>query len=75
MTENELRKYVKATYPHIKIKIKTVSFIDLCRDTKKCLTITGDKFWKEVKDINEKADAMGVLIDSNIRCYPMKGEK
>jgi len=69
MTINELRKYVKEKYPHIKITVKTLSFQDLARCSKKCLNISGDTCWQECKDINDKAEEMGIVPDGNVRCY------
>lgn len=69
MTVNEFRKYVKTGFPHVKVSVKTVSFMDLARDSAKCLTITGDRSSEERKAINTAAKEAGILPDSNIRFY------
>lgn len=74
MTEQELRGIVKQRYPHIRISIRTVSFSDLARCERKCLTITGDRAIEEVRAINEMAKAMGIIRDCNLRVYPRSDE-
>lgn len=69
MTERELRAMVKANYPHIKIKIRTVDFTDLARRSAKCLTVIGDKNANELLYINTAARQAGIVPDGNIRIY------
>ena len=65
----EFRKAVKEQFPHVTIHIKTVSFADLARCSKKCLNVKNEKAG-ELKVINDMARAIGILPDTNIRFYP-----
>jgi hypothetical protein len=69
MTEFEFRKTVKSQYPHVKIKIKTVSFSDLARVSKKVLTVEGEKDHLELKAINDMARELNIVPDISIRFY------
>ena len=69
MTIGEFRKQVKATYPHVKVSIRTVSFSDLGRGSRACLTVTGDRPG-ECGKINAWAREAGILPDGNIRVCP-----
>ena len=69
MTIAEFRKNVKASYPHIKVSVKTVSFADLARAERKCLTITGDRNREELAQVNAWAKEAGILPDGSIRFY------
>ena len=66
MTIAEFRKKVKTQYPHVKVSIRTVSFADLARDEKKCLTVSGDHSG-ELAQINAWAREAGIVPDGNIR--------
>jgi len=66
MTTHEFRKAVKARFPHVTVQIRTVSFQDLARESKKCLTVSGDKSG-ELKEINDLARLSGILPDGNVR--------
>lgn len=69
MTIHEMRKRVRAEYPHVRIKVRTVGFQDLARADRKCLTIEGDRSADEVATINEWAREAGVAPDGNARFY------
>jgi hypothetical protein len=68
MSTHEFRAKVKATYPHVTVKITTVSFQDLARGDAKCLTVEHDR-QGELKQINQWAKDAGILPDRNIRCF------
>ena len=65
----DFRRAVKTSFPHAKVSIRTVSFSDLARCSKQCLTVTGDRRG-ELALINQWARRAGVLPDGNIRCFP-----
>lgn len=69
MTVSELRRNVRQTFPHVTIKVRTVSFVDLARASRQALTITGDRSAAEVETINGWAREAGILPDGNIRFY------
>lgn len=69
MTVAELRKRVRAGYPHVKISVRTVGFQDLARQDAKCLTIKGDRSVDELAAINDWAREAGVVPDGNARFY------
>ena len=69
MTEHEVRREVKALYPHFKLTIRTVHFSDLARASRKCLKIEGDRNAAEVLDINLMARSAGIIPDGNLRFY------
>lgn len=66
MTPHEFRKTVKQRWPHVKVKLRTVSFQDLARASAICLTLDGDKSG-ECAEINALAKLAGIVPDGNIR--------
>lgn len=69
MTEREFRAKVKATYPDVKIAVRTVSFVDLARTSRKCLKIhepPGTPI-ETVRTINGWAREAGIVPDGNVR--------
>ena len=66
MTIQELRKEIKRCWPYVTIRIRTVGFSDLARESRKCLEVTGDRLG-DLQHINALAKQAGVLPDSNIR--------
>ena len=48
---SQFRKKVKATYPHVKVSIRTVSFSDLARASATFATIKGAKYdeWRQIE--------------------------
>ncbi len=66
---NQFRKSVKEAYPHVTIKVREVSFQDLARASKHCLTVRGERKG-ELQPINDMARAAGIVPDGNIRFYP-----
>ena len=69
MTEREFRARVKATYPHVKVSVKTVSFADLGFGSAKRLSVDGDRSVEELRQINELAKGAGIVPDGNARFY------
>ncbi len=69
MTIADFRRYVRTFYPHVRVSIRTVSFVDLARTSAKVLTITGDRDSSETSVINKWAKEAGVIPDGNIRYY------
>jgi hypothetical protein len=69
MTTAYFRKLVKTNFPHVTIKIKTVSFEDLARASKQSLKISGEKNAEETAAINGWAKDAGILPDGNIKSY------
>lgn len=69
MEIKEFRRKIKANYPHVQIKIKTTSFMDLARGEKKTLKIINDNSLEELNQINNWAKEAGVLPDGGIRFY------
>lgn len=68
MDKAEFRRCVKAEFPHISVKVRTVHFDG---DPRQCLTITGEKHIAEVRAVNEWARQAHILRDSNVRaCKP-----
>src|SRR5437016_6091358 len=67
----ELRRRVRAQYPHVKISVRTINFVDLMRESRKCLTIEGDRSAEEVQQINAWAKEAGIVPDGSIRGYQM----
>lgn len=65
---NLFRKRIKAEFPHVKVSIRRVSFQDLARADRFCLTVTGDKPG-EVRDINRIAESFCIIPDGNIRYH------
>ena len=71
MTTHQFRQQVKQVFPHVTVKVKTVSFEDLARASKQCLTVTGERAIEELIAINALAMKAGILPDTNIRFYPV----
>lgn len=69
MTVHEFRKKVKAAYPSVRVRVRTVSFQDLARCSRLCLSIDGDTDIEQVRTINAWAKEAGILPDGNIRGY------
>jgi hypothetical protein len=69
MTIAEFRRMVKENYPHVTIKVRTVSFQDLARISAKCLTVEGERSWQELAQINEWASQAGITQDGSLRGY------
>jgi hypothetical protein len=69
MTIPEFRREVKIGWPYVKVTIRTVSFADLARAERKCLTVTGDKKG-DLQHINALAVQAGIQPDKNCRCWP-----
>ena len=65
---SQFRKKVKEVYPHVKVSIRTVSFQDLARADRKCLTVSGDR-QGELQQINAWAKDAGIIPDGNIRFF------
>ena len=78
MTTTEFRKKVKTTFPQVKIKIVSVNFQDLARDTVYALTIDNCKAWQIKATINtwalEVTDKK-ILRDKNIQSFPQTAFK
>jgi len=72
MTTHQFRQQVRATFPHVTVKVRTVSFADLARDSKQCLTVEGERAIEELIAINALALKAGILPDTNIRFYPVQ---
>jgi hypothetical protein len=70
LTIADLRRNVKKQYPHVKISIRTVSFQDLARCSRKCLEISQAKGIDEIIAINAWAKQAGVIQDSSMRFFP-----
>ena len=68
MTVTEFRKQVKTTYPHVKVSVRTVSFQDLARCSRLCLSVSGERKG-ELAAINALAKEAGILPDGNVRFY------
>lgn len=71
MTTAEFRKAIKTQFPHVKASITTISFMDLARDSRKCLTVTGDRPG-DMQTINALAKTAGILradYSGNLRFY------
>lgn len=68
MTEHEFRREVKACWPYVTVKIRTVGFSDLARGSAKCLTVAGDRRG-DLSHINALAKLAGVLPDKNCRMF------
>ena len=67
MTTNEFRGLVRKHFPHVAVKVKTVSFQDLARADAKCLTVAGDRTASELIQINDWARQAGIVPDGNLR--------
>ena len=67
MTTNEVRRRVRDAYPHITITVRTVSFEDLARASKKCLRVVGDRTHEELAQVNAWASDAGILPDTSLR--------
>jgi len=65
----DFRRAIKNSFPHVKVSIRTVSFQDLARCSKQCLTVKGDRRG-ELGLINQWASRAGIIPDGNIRCFP-----
>jgi len=57
MTTHQFRQQVRATFPHVTVKVRTVSFADLARDSEQCLTVEGERAIEELIAINALAQA------------------
>lgn len=71
MTIAEFRRAIKTHYPHVTIKVKTVSFMDLARCERKCLTVEGEKNSYELGAINALAAMAGILGDTKTVLAPL----
>ena len=69
LTVHQFRKEMKACWPHITVKVKTVSFADLARAEAKFVNFSGDRKG-DLGHINALAKQAGLLPDSNIRYFP-----
>ncbi len=68
MNTHLFRQLVRENYPHITVRVKTVSFEDLARASARCLHVEGDRSADELRQVNEWAKAAGIVPDGNIRC-------
>lgn len=68
MTIADFRKLVKKNYPETKISIRTISFVDLARNSRKCLRIDDTTPAAARNQINEWAAEAGVIPDNSF--YP-----
>ncbi len=68
MTVAEFRKRVKTTYPHVKVSVRTVSFVDLARCSRLCLSVDGEREG-ELAQINAWAREAGIIADTSVRFY------
>lgn len=69
MTISDFRRRVRDRYPHITMKVRTVSFQDLARASAKVLTVDGDRSYAEIAQVNEWAEAAGIVPDRSIRFF------
>lgn len=67
MTIAEFRKKVRAAYPLVLISVRTVSFVDLARVSRKCLTVAGEYDTEELRQINAWAREAGVVPYGGVR--------
>ena len=74
MSIHEFRKEVKAGWPYVKVTVRQVSFQDLARASKPCLTVTGDRRG-DLSHINALARQAGIVPDGNLRWFPVEKEK
>jgi len=63
---NLFRKRIKAEFPHVKVSIRRVSFQDLARADRLCLTASGDRPG-ELREINRIAESFNIIPDGNVR--------
>lgn len=68
LTVAEFRKEVKVGWPYVKVRVQTVGFVDLARESRKCLTVEGDRKG-DLQHINSLARRAGIVPDGNIRCF------
>lgn len=66
MTIADFRKLVKKNYPESKISVRTVSFVDLARASRKCLRIDNTTPAAARNQINEWAAEAGVIPDNSV---------
>lgn len=70
MTTFQFRQQVREHYPHLRVKVRTVSFMDLARGRARCLTIVGRmQSPHEHAEINTWAKLAGILPDTSVRVY------
>ena len=70
MTVFQFRKRVREHYPHLRVTVRTVSFLDVGRGGARCLTIVGRmQSWKEHAQVNTWAKEAGILADTSVRVY------
>ena len=72
LTIAEFRKKVKQQFPHVKLSIRTVSFQDLARCSRKCLELANMQSFTEHGTINDWARQAGVIPDTSIHGYHTK---
>lgn len=68
LTIHAFRKEMKACWPYITVKVKTVSFADLARGEAKFVNFKGDRKG-DISHINALAKQAGLLPDTNIRYF------
>lgn len=56
-----LRRYVRETYPHVRLSIKTVGFSDLARGDGRFALFKGVQSPEEWKDLEERARDCGLV--------------
>lgn len=70
MTVFQFRKQVREHYPHLRVTVRTVSFMDLARGGAQCLTIVGRmQSAAEHGQVNTWAKEAGILPDGSVRVY------
>ena len=69
MNTAQFRNLVRGQFPHVTVKVKTVSFADLARAEAKCLSVEGERNGDELRQINQWAREAGIVPDGNLRCY------
>ncbi len=70
MTVFQFRQRVGEHYPHLRVKVQTVSFLDLANGGARCLTIVGRmQSPQEHAQVNTWAKEADVLPDTSVRVY------
>lgn len=71
MTVAEFRKKTRAAYPHVTVRVRTVSFAEcwLGFGSAKCLTLEGERSVDELRIINDWAKDAGILRDGAVHFY------
>jgi len=70
--EREFRVWAKRTLPHVKVRVKTIGFLDLARGIAKQVTIEGATHREDVFEASAKARELGLSFTYGVVTLPSR---